>query len=138
MNIFWLLRGGGPFFGKWQVVVDIFWLVVGGSGYILTGGGWQWVVVDIFWLVVGGGGWWWVVFGGGGYILTGGGWWWVVAQFSLTHLFFTYPVCCEEITSDRTSFDFSERAFDNIFRSKLNKEICLQFFMNLLSSSFFS
>ena len=69
MNIFWLLRGGGPFFGKWQVVVDIFWLVVGGSGYILTGGGWQWVVVDIFWLVVGGGGW----------------WWWVVAQFSLTH-----------------------------------------------------
>ena len=55
MNTFWLLRGGGPFFGQWQVVVDIFWLVVGG-------GGWQWVVVDILWLVVGGGGWWWVVF----------------------------------------------------------------------------
>ena len=68
MNVFWLLQSGGPFFGKWQVVVDIFWLVLGGSGYILTGGGWQWVVVDIFWLVVG-----------------GGGWWWVVAQFSLTH-----------------------------------------------------
>ena len=31
MNIFWLLRCGGPFFWKWQVVVDIFWLVVGGS-----------------------------------------------------------------------------------------------------------
>ena len=29
MNIFWLLRGGGPVFGKWWVVVDIFWLVVG-------------------------------------------------------------------------------------------------------------
>ena len=45
MNIFWLLRGGGPFFGKWQVVVDIFWLVVGGGGYILAGGGWWWMVV---------------------------------------------------------------------------------------------
>ena len=41
MNIFWFLRGSGPFFEKWQVVVDIFWLVVGG------------------------GGWWWVVMGGG-------------------------------------------------------------------------
>ena len=68
MNIFWLLRGGGPFFAKQQVMVDIFW-----------------VVVDIFWL------WWWVVVGGGGDILAGSGWWWtyfgwcwVVAQFSLT------------------------------------------------------
>ena len=61
MNIFWLLLGGGPFFGWWCVVVDIFWLVVGGGGYILAGGGWWWVVVDIFWLVVGGGGCWWVV-----------------------------------------------------------------------------
>ena len=64
------------------------------------------MVVDIFWLVVGGG--------------------------------VTYPVCCEEIKSDRTSFDFSDRAFDNIFRSTLNKETGLQFFMNLLSSTFFS
>ena len=40
MNIFWLLRGGGPFFGKWWVVVDIFWLVLGGGGCILAGGGW--------------------------------------------------------------------------------------------------
>ena len=45
MNIFWLLRGGGRFFGKWQVVVDILWLVVGAGGYILAGGGWQWMVV---------------------------------------------------------------------------------------------
>ena len=64
MNTFWLLRGGGPFFGKWQVVVDIFWLVVGGRGCTLAGGGcwwtycgWWWVVVDIFWMVVGGGRW---------------------------------------------------------------------------------
>ena len=41
MNTFWLLLGGGPFFGWWCLVVDIFW-----------------VVVDIFWLVVGGSGWW--------------------------------------------------------------------------------
>ena len=40
MNIFWLLQDGGQFFGKWCVVVDIFWLVVGGRGYILAGGGW--------------------------------------------------------------------------------------------------
>ena len=66
--ISWLLRGDGPFFGKWWVVVDIFWLVLGGGGYILADGGWSWVVVDIFWLVV----------GGGGYILAGGGWWWMV------------------------------------------------------------
>ena len=30
-------------------------MVVGGGGYILTGGGWLWVVLDIFWLVVDGG-----------------------------------------------------------------------------------
>ena len=54
--------------------MDIFWLVVGGGGYILAGseflanvGGSWWVVVDIFWLVV----------GGGGYILASGGWWWI-------------------------------------------------------------
>ena len=35
-------------FGWWWVVVDIFWLVVGG-------GGWWWMVVNIIWLVVGGG-----------------------------------------------------------------------------------
>ena len=39
---------------------DIFWLVVGGDGYILAGGRWRWVV------------------GGDGHILYGGGWWWVV------------------------------------------------------------
>ena len=56
MNIFWLLRGGGPFLGKWWVVVDIFWLVVGDSGL--------WSIYF---------GWWWVVVGGGRYILAGGG-----------------------------------------------------------------
>ena len=69
MNIFWLLRSGGPFFGKWKVAVDIFWLVVGGCGYILAGGGWWWTYF----------GWWWVAVGGGGYILDGGGSWWLVA-----------------------------------------------------------
>ena len=67
MNTFWVLLGNGPFFGKWQVVVDIFWLVVGGGGYILAGGGWWWIYF----------GWWWEV-------VDDGGSWWVVAQFSLT------------------------------------------------------
>ena len=44
------------------MVVNIFWLVVGGGASILAGGGWQWVV------------------------MSGGGWWWVMAQFSLIHL----------------------------------------------------
>ena len=85
MNIFWLLRAGGPFFGKWWVVVHVLagggrwqiyfgqcWVEVGGGGYILAGDGWWWVAVDIFWLVVGSGGqWliysgrWWVVVDGG-------------------------------------------------------------------------
>ena len=39
MNIFWLLRGVGPFLCEMVVVVDIFWLMVGGSGHILAGGG---------------------------------------------------------------------------------------------------
>ena len=57
--------------------------------------GLRWVVVDIFWLQVGGGGWWWIYFscrcmvvgdifwlvvGGGEYIIAGGGWWWVVVD----------------------------------------------------------
>ena len=50
-------------FRKWQVVVDILWLVVRGGGHILASGGWWWVVVDIFWMVVGGGRWWWVMVG---------------------------------------------------------------------------
>ena len=45
-------------FGEMVSVVDLFWLVLGGGGYILPGGGWRWVVVDIFWLLVGDGGWW--------------------------------------------------------------------------------
>ena len=58
MNIFWLLQSGDPFFSKWQVEVNIFWLVEGGVG-------WWWLVVDIFWLVVDGGGSWWIVVGDG-------------------------------------------------------------------------
>ena len=50
--------------------MDILWLVVGGVGYILAGGGWWLVAVDIFWLLV---------VGSGGHILAAGGWWWVVA-----------------------------------------------------------
>ena len=76
MNISWLLWGGGPFFGEWQVVVDIFWLV-------LDSGGWWWTCFGQSWVVVGGGGYalvggeqWWVVVGHGGS-------WWVVVQFSL-------------------------------------------------------
>ena len=33
-------------------------------------------MLDIFWLVVGGVGY---IFAGGGYILAGSGWWWMVA-----------------------------------------------------------
>ena len=37
------------------MVVDIFWLVVGGGGYILAGDGWCWMVMGRGgWLVVGG------------------------------------------------------------------------------------
>ena len=39
------------YFVLWLVVVDIFWLLVGGGGL-------WWAVVDIFGLVVVGGGWW--------------------------------------------------------------------------------
>ena len=44
-------------FGLW-LVVDIFWLSVGGGGWwwIYFGWwGWWWVMVDIFWLMLGGG-----------------------------------------------------------------------------------
>ena len=40
------------------MVVDIFWLLVGGGGWRQVYFDWWWVVVDIFWQVVGGGGWW--------------------------------------------------------------------------------
>ena len=52
------------------MLVDIYWVVVGGDGYILAGGEWWWVVVDIFWLVE----------GDGEYILAGGRWWWIVVS----------------------------------------------------------
>ena len=52
-------------------------------------------------------------------------------------LFLTYAVCYEKIKSGRTSFNFSERASNIIFKSTSNKEIGLQFFMNLLSLCFF-
>ena len=37
------------------MVVGIFWVGVGGGGFILGSG---WVVVGLFWVVMGGGGWW--------------------------------------------------------------------------------
>ena len=37
------------------MVVGIFWVVVGGGGFILGSG---WVVVGLFWVEMGGGGWW--------------------------------------------------------------------------------
>ena len=40
------------YFELWLVMVDIFWLVVGG-------GRWWGMTVDIFWLVVSGDGGWW-------------------------------------------------------------------------------
>ena len=75
------------YLGWWwwsSVVVDIFWLVVSGDGYILAVGGlwwtyfeWWWVVVNIFLLAVAGGGWlvdiFWLV-------VDGVGSWWVVTQ----------------------------------------------------------
>ena len=69
MDIFWLVMGGGGWLwnilagGGWLwVVVDTFWLSVGYvSRYFLAGGGCWWVVVDIFWLVVVGVGWRWLV-----------------------------------------------------------------------------
>ena len=51
-SIFWEMFG---------IVVDIFWLVVGGSGYILAGGGGWWWTFGWWWVVVDGGGWKWVV-----------------------------------------------------------------------------
>ena len=36
-------------------------------------GGW-WVLVDISWLVVGGSGWWWIYFGWWWEVVGGGGW----------------------------------------------------------------
>ena len=53
-------------------------------------------------------------------------------------LFLTYVVCCVEIKSGRSFLSFSERAFDIIFKSTFDKEMSLQFYMKLLSLSFFS
>ena len=55
------------------MMVDISWLLMGSSGYILAVGGWCWMVVDIFCCRR-------VVLDGGGYILASGGWWWVVVD----------------------------------------------------------
>ena len=43
-------------FGSRWLVVDVGgYILAEGSGYIFAGGGWRWVLVDIFWLVLGGG-----------------------------------------------------------------------------------
>ena len=51
-------------------------------------------------------------------------------------LFLKYTVRCEEIKSGKTFLSFSEKAFDISFESTFNKEMSLQFCMNLLSLSF--
>ena len=61
--------------GGWWIYFGWWWVVMGGGGYILAVGGWWWVMVDIFWLMVGGDEWWRIYLAGGGYILAGGGWW---------------------------------------------------------------
>ena len=80
-------------FGWWWVVVDIFWLVVGGGGWRWTYFGWWWVLVDggwwwtyfgCWWVVVDGGGWLWVVVDIFWIVVGRGGLWWIVSQFSLT------------------------------------------------------
>ena len=42
-------------------------------------------------------------------------------------VFLTYAVCCEDIKSGKTSFSFSERAFDITFSSAFTKEMGLLF-----------
>ena len=58
--------------------------------------------------------------------------------FSPICLFLKCAVCCKDIKSVRIFYNFSERAFDIIFRSAFNKDMGLQFCTNLLSLSFFS
>ena len=51
--MFWLVMGGSEYIlagGAWWCVV-----VLSDGEYILAGGGWWWLVVDIIWLVVGDG-----------------------------------------------------------------------------------
>ena len=48
-------------------------------------------------------------------------------------LFLTHAVYCVEIKSGRTFIILSERAFDIIFKFIFNKEMDLQFCMNLFS-----
>ena len=52
-------------------------------------------------------------------------------------LFLIYTISCVEIKSGRTFFTFSEETFDIIFRLKSDKEMGLQFCINLLSLFFF-
>ena len=85
MKIIWLLQGDGPFFGKWQVVVDMFWLVVDIFWLVVGGGAWLWIYFGWQWMVVDGGGWWWTYFGWQqvvvddvGWSWKYFGWWWVV------------------------------------------------------------
>ena len=61
----------------------------------------------------------------------------IIIIIILIWLFLAYAVCCKVIKCGKTFFGFSERAYDIIFRSTFNKEMAHQFFMNLLSLSFF-
>ena len=99
MNLFWLLRRGGPFFGKQQVVVDVFQLVVCGSRWWCIYFGW-WLVVGDGECILAGGGWQWMVVGHGGS-------WWVVAQFSLTQ----YIICLCLINNIKSFFASNSSSF---------------------------
>ena len=46
-------------------------------------------------------------------------------------MFSRYYVCCEQSKSGRTSLNFSERAFDIMFRSTFNKKILPLFFFSI-------
>ena len=50
MGLFWVMVG---IFGRWRVVMGLFWKVEGDGGFILGGDG----------LILRNGGWWWVYFG---------------------------------------------------------------------------
>ena len=69
-NIYFLILLKHPltwmYFKLWWVMVDIFRLSVGDSGWWLIYFGWWWVVVAGAEYIFVGGGWWWVVVGGDG------------------------------------------------------------------------
>ena len=115
VDISWLVVGGS---GWWWIYFGWWWVVVGGSGYILADGGWWWMVMHS-------GGWWWMVVGGG-----------IVSSDP----FFNENVVPQSILQKHlgmfldSKLNFSER-LKNIFQ-KTNKTIgLLQKFQTLLPSA---